>query len=208
MIQKALSRVQIRIARLKDQAHCSFVSQDAITLKDYPKPFRKSLSRRAFIHEFADIFSPRWTQRADWMYRTLGKSYNNLIESIFIGQSSDSFALKFVYSLGILGSGCRNARLICGSICPDFEAIEMQRQNNCRKSRNWTGYCGGVVDFFKQQKNQEMVTIFFPKLLLVAEQTDEQPSPVTRKTFVITGSLKHFENRSALKALIEEKRRA
>ena len=50
-----------------------------------------------------------------------------------------------------------------------------------------------------------MVDRLLKEVTLIGEQQGERVENIAGKTFVITGSLIHFDNRSALKALIEEK---
>ena len=62
-----------------------------------------------------------------------------------------------------------------------------------------------IVAFFSNEKMQSAVDHLLSEVTLVAEQSADETSPLAQKTFVITGSLNHFENRNALKALIESK---
>ncbi len=189
----------------KIKAYALFVSRDAFNIEGLSEATLEKFVQEGFIHEFADIF--RLDEHREQIVSMEGfgeKSYNNLIESIH--RSKQILLPKFVYSLGIPGVGMSNARLICKAFAQDFEAIRNAEAEQFVEIQGiGQVIADSVVDFFKQQKNQEMIDHLLSEVTVIAEQTDEQPSPVTGKTFVITGSLKHFENRSALKALIEEK---
>lgn len=189
----------------KIKAYALFVSRDAFNIEGLSEATLEKFVQEGFIHEFADIF--RLDEHRERIVSMEGfgeKSYNNLIESIH--RAKQILLPKFVYSLGIPGVGLSNARLICKAFAQDFEAIRNAEAEQFVEIQGiGQVIADSVVDFFKQQKNQEMIGHLLSEVTVIAEQTDEQPSPVTGKTFVITGSLKHFENRSALKALIEEK---
>lgn len=187
------------------KAYTLFVSRDAFNIEGLSEATLEKFVQEGFIHEFADIF--RLDEHRERIVSMEGfgeKSYNNLMESI--QRAKEILLPKFVYSLGIPGVGLSNARLICKAFAQDFEAIRNAEAEQFVEIQGiGQVIADSVVDFFKQQKNQEMIDHLLSEVTVIAEQTDEQPSPVTGKTFVITGSLKHFENRSALKALIEEK---
>ena len=59
------------------------------------------------------------------------------------------------------------------------------------------------INYFKNTSNREMVNHLLEEVELQVESEDTSPQVFEGKTFVITGSLNHFSNRNALKALIE-----
>ena len=60
-------------------------------------------------------------------------------------------------------------------------------------------------DYFKQPKNKEELALLLPELSIAREQITPENLTLQGKIFVITGSLNHFENRSALKEEIERR---
>ena len=59
------------------------------------------------------------------------------------------------------------------------------------------------VDFFAKTDNINMIEDLL-SVLTIDESFEEAGDKLAGKTFVITGSLEHFENRDAAKAKIEE----
>ena len=61
----------------------------------------------------------------------------------------------------------------------------------------------GIADFFAQEENKKMVAELREFLRFKAPEAENTASKMAGLTFVITGSLRGYENRDALKALIE-----
>lgn len=59
------------------------------------------------------------------------------------------------------------------------------------------------VKYFSNEKNRKEFELLLKELHLVKEERNTN-SPVSGKTFVITGSLNHYANRDELKAVIEQ----
>ena len=59
------------------------------------------------------------------------------------------------------------------------------------------------VKYFSDEKNRKEFELLLKELHLVKEERNTN-SPVSGKTFVITGSLNHYANRDELKAVIEQ----
>ena len=55
------------------------------------------------------------------------------------------------------------------------------------------------MDFFAQEKNKTALELLLKEVELEQETFSEEALPLSGQSFVITGSLNHFENRSALK---------
>ena len=189
----------------KIKAYTLFVSRDAFNIEGLSEATLEKFVQEGFIHEFADIFRlDKYKEQIVTMEGFGEKSYNNLMESI--EKARQILLPKFIYSLGIPGVGLSNARLICSAFAQDLEAI----RGACAEQLVDIQGIGqviadSVVAFFKTKRHQAMVDHLLEEVTLIAEQTAQASPAVTGKTFVITGSLNHFDNRSALKALIEEK---
>ena len=64
---------------------------------------------------------------------------------------------------------------------------------------------GNFVKHFRDEEKKECFYHLLSELSLEQEQVEGQEQDLTGKVFVITGSLAHFSNRSALKELIESR---
>ncbi len=189
----------------KIKAYSLFVSRDAFNIEGLSEATLEKFVQEGFIHEFADIFRLSGHKAAIIALDGFGeKSYENLLESI--EKARQILLPKFIYSLGIPGVGLSNARLICAAFDQDFDAIRKADEAQLTAIPGIGQVIAqSVVDFFARQSNQEMVDRLLKEVTLIGEQQGERVENIAGKTFVITGSLIHFDNRSALKALIEEK---
>lgn len=63
----------------------------------------------------------------------------------------------------------------------------------------------GYTAFFQKEKNRRIIGDLLEELVLDESFQQEEVQGFAGKTFVITGSLNHYENRDALKAVIESR---
>ncbi len=61
------------------------------------------------------------------------------------------------------------------------------------------------VDYFSDKKSNEEFDNLLKEVRIIREEIDAEGQTLEGKTFVVTGSLNHFESRNALKDLIEKK---
>ena len=189
----------------KIKSYTLFVSRDAFNIEGLSEATLEKFVQKGFIHEFADIF--RLNRFKDTITQMDGfgeKSYANLEESI--KKARKIILPKFIYSLGIPGVGLANARLICKAFSQDLTAIE---NAEAEAFTNIPGIgqviADSVVEFFASEKHRTMVEHLLQEVQIEKEAEEDNDTAVSGKTFVITGSLNHFANRGALKALIESK---
>ncbi len=130
------------------------------------------------------------------------KSYNRLIESIDAARTVE--LPKLIYSLGIPNIGLANAKVICRFY--DYD-LEVMRKAGAEELSAIDGI-GEVIgrafeDYFAVGQNGERFDNLLKELTIKREETDAQT--LAGKTFVVTGSLVHFDSRNALKDLIEKR---
>lgn len=189
----------------KIKAYTLFVSRDAFNIEGLSEATLEKFVQKGFIHEFADIFRLERFKEAITQMDGFGeKSYGNLQDSI--EKARKIILPKFIYSLGIPGVGLANARLICKAFSQDLDRV---RSASSEALTDIPGIgqviADSVVEFFNNKKNQAVVDHLLEEVVVEKEAEEENNASVSGKTFVITGSLNHFANRSALKTLIESK---
>ncbi|HIS48676.1 MAG TPA: NAD-dependent DNA ligase LigA [Candidatus Scybalocola faecigallinarum] len=189
----------------KIKAYTLFVSRDAFNIEGLSEATLEKFVQKGFIHEFADIFRlERFKETITQMDGFGEKSYGNLQDSI--EKARKIILPKFIYSLGIPGVGLANARLICKAFSQDLDRV---RSASSEALTDIPGIgqviADSVVEFFNNKKNQAVVDHLLEEVVVEKEAEEENNASVSGKTFVITGSLNHFANRSALKTLIESK---
>ena len=159
-----------------------------------------------FIKEYADIY--RLDRYEDEIVNMAGfgrRSYDNLIEAVNASRNVPVF--KLIYSLGILNVGVANAKMICRHFGNDLDKIisaDMEELMNIDGvgeviARSYTEY-------FADEDNMRSLEKLLAELKV--EKPEEAPldeeSSIAGKTFVITGSVNHFENRNQVKDVIEK----
>lgn len=132
------------------------------------------------------------------------KSYSNLMESI--EKARDTTLARVIYGLGIENVGVANAKILCRHFQNSLEAL---RQATVEELNEVDGVGGviaaGIHDFFHREEKLEQLERLMRELRLAEETVEEGSQTLAGMSFVITGSLEHYENRNALKAEIENR---
>ena len=132
------------------------------------------------------------------------KSYQNLMESI--DRARTTTLARVIYGLGILNIGLANAKMICREYEDDLERMMQADVEELSLIPGVGAVIAGTFHaYWQSEKNREDMELLMQELVI--ERTEADPSSQVLKglVFVVTGSLTHFENRSALKEAIEEK---
>ena len=182
-----------------------FVSRDAMNIDGLSENTLEKFIGEGYIHEYADIF--RLSSHKDELCKLEGfgeKSYNNLISAI---DSARKVILpKLIYSLGIPNVGLSNAKIICREFDYDLDKV----RHATIEELNGIDKVGGViagsfVEYFNDDKHNSELDELLKELTIEVPRLDSSNEAISGKTFVITGSLEHYENRNALKDFIESK---
>ena len=182
-----------------------FVSRDAMNMDGISESTLEKFIAHGLIHEFADLFHLQDHKDVICGMEGFGEqSYQNLIESI---ERARHVSLpKLIYSIGIPNIGLSNAKLICRAFDQDPERLLGATQEEL-SAIDGVGdeIADSFVNYFANQNRKERFFRLLSEVHLEKFQTDTSNEEVAGKTFVITGSLTHFENRNVLKDLIENK---
>lgn len=186
------------------EAFAHFVSRDALNVEGLSKATLEKLIDGGIIREFADIFTlDRHRERIEEFYGFGEKSFDNLLAAA--AKASRTTPARLLYGLGIPGIGAANGKLIARTCRNSWEKIE----NITFDELTAVDGIGDVMarafrSYFDDENNRAMVSRLLDVIDLDESFEDRSGGMLEGKTFVITGSLKHFENRSALKAEIEK----
>lgn len=188
----------------KIKSFALFVSRDALNIEGLSEATLEKFIQKGFIHEFADIFALDNHKEAIVELDGFGeKSYDKLIKSV--EKSRHVRLANLIYGLGILNVGLSNAKLICKYMNYDVDCI---RKVSAEELTAIDGIgqviADSVVAYFANEKNNRAFDRLLKCVDIEDEVTDENSMRFNGMTFVITGSLNHFENRNTLKTLIED----
>ena len=179
-----------------------FTSRDAMNIDGLSEATLEKFIAMGFIHNFGDIFEiGRYKDQIVEMEGFGQKSFDNLMVSL--EKAKETTLAKVIYSLGITGIGLANAKVICKYFDDDIEKIRYAEEEEI-SSIEGIGpvIAGSLADYFKSEENNQKLDHLLSHLHLVHEETSAE-QVFAGKTFVITGSVEHFSNRSEAKEFIE-----
>ena len=179
-----------------------FTSLDAMNIDGLSEATLEKFIAMGFIHNLGDIFEiGKYKDQIVEMEGFGQKSFDNLMASL--EKAKETTLAKVIYSLGIAGIGLANARVICRYFDDDIEKI---RHADAEEINSIEGIgpvlAGSLADYFSSEENNKKLDHLLGHLHLIREETAGE-QVCAGKTFVITGSVEHFANRSEAKAFIE-----
>lgn len=182
-----------------------FVSRDAMNIDGLSEATLEKFLAMGFIHEYADLYHLKEHKDKIVEMEGLGeKSYQNLINSI--ENSRQTTLPKVIYSLGIANIGLANAKMICREYSDNLEAmLEATAEELSAIDGVGEVIATAFIEYFKDEKNRKRLENLLKELDIRREAADVQNRTLAGQSFVITGSLAHFENRNQLKEEIEKR---
>ena len=189
----------------KIKAFTLFVSRDALNVDGLSESTLEKFLARGFLHEFADLFRlSRYEEEITQMEGFGEKSYRNLQESL--EQAKDTTLPRLVYGLGIENIGVANAKMLCRHFQFDLAGLRSASQEELAEIDGIGEVIAQSVHaFFADEKNGEQLDHLLAEVNLAVETIEEGEQTLSGMSFVITGSLIHYENRNLLKEEIEKK---
>lgn len=180
-----------------------FVSRDAMQIDGISEATLEKFVSRGYVKNYADIY--RLSEYRDEICEMEGfgvKSYDNMMDSI--NNSKNTNLVRVIYSLGILGVGLSNAKVLCKAYAYDFDKI---RAASADELANIDGIgeviAKNICEYFGDTKKSEELDELLRYLNIEKPDIANANNDLEGQTFVITGSLVHYENRNELKEIIE-----
>lgn len=179
-----------------------FVERDALNITGLSEETLEKFIDAGYIKEFSDIY--KLERFKDEIVNKKGfgvKSYEKLIKSI--EASRDVSPASFVYALGIPNVGIQTAKLLCshfdGSLsalmsAPVSELVNVEGIGDLTAAK--------IRAYFDDENNMARINRLLDELN-VKNESGQKSGVLSGLTFVITGSLEKFKNRSDLKNFIE-----
>ena len=182
-----------------------FASRDALNIDGVSEMTVEKFTERGIIRTYADFF--RLPDHKDEIVSMEGfgeKSYQNLYDSA--EKARKTTLAKLLYGLGISGIGVANAKLIARHFDEDLKKCEAADEAEVGDIEGVGPVMGkSFVEYFRNENNLKRLDDLLTEIELVKSTPAEGGDLLKGKTFVVTGSLNHFKDRSALKERIEEK---
>lgn len=182
-----------------------FVSRDAMNMEGLSEATLEKFIARGYIHEFADIFHLNRFQEEIVEMEGFGeKSYQNLINSVEAARKTT--LARLIFSLGIANIGLANAKMICRHYHNDWKEM-LSADVEDLNGIDGVGevIATGFYEYFQKEENQRRWENLLKEVEIEKEQIDESTQTLSGMSFVVTGSLNHYESRKELKEEIEKK---
>lgn len=186
------------------KAFTLFVSRDAMQIDGMSEATLEKLIAQGMVHEYADIYKLERFKDAICALEGFGeKSYENMISSI--DKSRNTTLVRVIYSLGILNVGLSNAKMICKYFDYDLSKIRSATVDELSQIDGVGEVIAkSIVEYFASGKKSKELDALLECIDIEKVEASNISQTLTGKTFVITGSLNHYENRNALKDVIEQ----
>lgn len=189
----------------KIKAFTLFVSRNAMNMEGLSEATLEKFIELGYLHEFADLFRlDRYKEQIVSLEGFGEKSYHNLIESV--EQARNTTLPRLVYALGIGGIGVANAKMLCKHFHHDFGAMRSADVEELSAIEGVGEVIATTfVEFMGNPANQDVMDHLLEEINIEIPVVEEGSQTLDGMSFVITGSLVHFENRDQLKEQIEQK---
>ncbi len=188
------------------KSYALFVSRDAMNMEGLSESTLEKFMAHGLIKSFGDIY--RLKEHRDTIVGLEGfgeKSFQKLTDAV--EASKDTDMARLLYSMGIPNIGLSGAKLIVRELGNDPEVLK----NASMDQLTAIDGIGEVIaasytDWWQSETNRKNFDEVLSFVRLPKEAAEEPAqTPLAGLTFVITGSVSHFSNRSELKNFIEER---
>ncbi len=181
-----------------------FVSRDAMNIDGLSEATLEKFIAHGFLHDLTDLFHlDRYREEMAQLDGFGEKSCQNLLQAVETAR--DTHLWQLIYGLGIANIGPANAKMLCRAFQNDPEKLEKATKEELVEIDGIGDVIAdGIVQYFAREKNRALLHSLLEEVRIAPENFETGDLPLSGKTFVITGSLNHFDNRNQLKALIEE----
>jgi len=180
-----------------------FVSRDALNIDGLSEATLEKFIGAGFIKSFEDLFAlEQYHEEIIAMEGFRQKSYDNLMKAI--ENARHTTLSRLIYSLGIANVGPANAKMLCKTFHYDIENIRNAMKEELIEVDKIGGVIAdGILAYFAEGENQKLIDRLLEILTIEKPEEMQGQAVLEGMTFVITGSLDHFENRKELQERIE-----
>ena len=179
-----------------------FVQRDAMNIDGMATATIKAFIENGFLREPADFYHLSEHKEKIVSLEGFGeKSYNLICEAV--EASRDVELSRVIYSLGIPNIGRSASRLICGTYTDPAEIEKLTAEDLVALDGIGEVIANEFVAYFKSEKNLKEYHDLLAELHIKEPEQINSDSGIAGKTFVITGAVHIYKNRSELKDFIE-----
>lgn len=181
----------------------NFVSRNCMNIEGISIATIETFIEMGFIKEYADLY--KLDKHKDKIVSLDGfgeKSYNNLIDAV--NKSRDTECYRVINSLGILGIGAANAKILSKHFEDDIGKLRKADIDELTEIDEIGPILAkSIKDYFSDKKNIKIVDDLLDEVS-IKKIKKKGNLKLDGMTFVITGSLENYENRDELVKVIED----
>lgn len=187
----------------KIKALTLFVSRDALNMDGLSEATLEKFVAEGFIRDYKDLFRlERYRDQIIAMEGFGERSYDNLIASIEAARSTT--LPRLVYALGIANIGVAMAKVVCKHFDYDLEAMRIATEEEVSQIEGVGDVIAGTFcSYFRDTVKMQSLDELLQEVVLEKPEASADADKLKGKTFVVTGSVNHFNGRSELKEIIE-----
>lgn len=181
-----------------------FVQRDAMNIAGLASSTIKTFIENGFLHDLSDFYHlERYKDKIISLEGFGERSYSQIISAVETSRNTELY--RVLYSLGIPNIGRAASRLICARYKDPEKLIALTHDELTQIDGIGDVLADEYVDYFADNGNAEGFRRLLSELNIAKDNDDEteNASPIAGKTFVITGAVHIFKNRSELKERIE-----
>ena len=181
----------------------NFVSRNCMNIEGISIATIETFIEMGFIKEYADLYKLEKHKEKIVEIDGFGeKSYNNIIDAV--NKSRDTECYRVINSLGILGIGTANAKILAKHFEDDIEELRSADEETLT-SIDEIGpvLAKSIRDYFLDKKNVKIIDDLL-KEINIKKIKKTGNLKLDGITFVITGSLENYANRDELIKVIED----
>ncbi len=187
----------------KIKALTLFVSRDALNMDGLSEATLEKFVAEGFIRDYKDLF--RLEQYREQIVKMEGfgeKSYDNIIASIETARNTT--LPRLIYALGIANIGVAMAKVVCKHFDYDLGAMRVATEEEVSQIEGVGDVIAGTFcSYFRDAVKMKSLDALLEELILEKPEKSADADKLKGKTFVVTGSVNHFNGRSELKEIIE-----
>lgn len=179
-----------------------FVSRNAMNIDGLSEATIDRFIEEGFLNDLYDLYRLEPYRMQIVVLDGFGeKSYDNLQHSIEVSRKTT--LSRLLYGLGIMNIGVATAKLICKHFRNQLPAIQNATVEELMEIEGIGQVIAeSYVAYFRNEENQYRLQELLKELQFEEEESQQEQS-LEGVNFVITGSVHHFANRDAVKAVIE-----
>ncbi len=189
------------VKKIKSLTH--FVSRDALNIEGLSEATLEKFVAEGFIRTYKDLFRlERYREQIVSMEGFGEKSYENLIASV--NEARITTLPRLIYALGIGNIGVAMAKLVCKHFDYDLQAMRDANEEEVAMIEGVGDVIAGTFcSYFRDTLKMQSLDELLAELTLEKPETSADADRLKGMTFVVTGSVNHFNGRSELKEIIE-----